>query len=192
MARAAWKLVGYQLIAMFIYVIMILVVMMIFADNEGYVYPWNEMYATLLTEIVVLALAYKPLWDIGDEHAGSLQMAHTRGTKYSGLQIGLLGVSPIIVAWFFDTLLGIFSLNFSLLTSILGYMLYPWEPYFNVCKLYLGATAWYMPFVYIPAIVPIPILCHIAYTNGVKGVTLKKTIRNYQKKRAAKASAQKS
>lgn len=192
MGRMACKLVGYQLIAMFIYVIMALVVLMIFADEEGYVYPWNELYATLLTEIVVLILVYKPLWALGDEHAGSLLMTHTRGTKYSGLLVGLFGVSPIIVAWFFDTLLGIFSLNFSLLTSILGYMLYPWEPYFNICKLYLDANAWYMPLIYIPAIVPIPILCHIAYTNGVKGITLKKTIRNYRKQRAAKASAKKS
>ena len=191
MARMAWKLVGYQLVAMFIYVIMTLVVMVIFADEDGYVYPWNEVYATLLTEIVVLTMAYKPLWMLGDDHAGSLKMAHTRGTKYSGLQVGLFAVSPIIVAWFFDLLLGIFSLNFSLFTSILGYMLYPWEPYFNICKLYMDISAWYMPLIYVPTILPIPILCHIAYTNGVKGVTLKKTIRNYQAKRAAKASAQK-
>ena len=176
MARMAWKLVGYQLVAMFIYVIMTLVVMVIFADEDGYVYPWNEVYATLLTEIVVLTMAYKPLWMLGDDHAGSLKMAHTRGTKYSGLQVGLLAI---------------FSLNFSLFTSILGYMLYPWEPYFNICKLYMDISAWYMPLIYVPTILPMPILCHIAYTNGVKGVTLKKTIRNYQAKRAAKASAQK-
>jgi len=192
MARMVCKLIGYQLLAMLIYVVMTLLVMMIFADKEGYINPWNEVFATIFTEAVVLIIAYKPLWNLGEEHAGSLQMRYTRGTKYSGLQMGLLAVSPIIVAWFFDMLLGFFSLNASIFNSILGYMLYPWEPYFNVCKLYLDATAWYMPFFYIPAIIPLPILCHVAYTNGIKGWTVHKALRNLESKRAAKASAKKS
>lgn len=191
MARAAVKLIGNQLLAMLIYVVMILVVMVLFADEDGYVYPWNEMFATLFTLLVVLGISYQPIWLLGEEHAASLHMHHVRGTEWSGLQIGLLAVSPIIVAWFFDTLLGIFSINAPIFNTILAYMLYPWEPYFNVCKLYMDTEAWYMPLIYLPAIVPIPLFCHWAYRNGCKGITFKSLKRAYQKKReAAKATKQ--
>ena len=177
MAHTVWKVITFQLVAMLVYVVMILVVMMIFADDEGYVYPWNEMFATLFTEIVVLILAYKPLWLLGEEHAGSLQMRTVRGSSYSGLIIGLWSVSPIILAWFINLTLGIFSASTTVFNSILGYLLYPWEPYFRVCRLYIDSSAWYMPFTYIPAIIPIPTLCHIAYRNGMNGVTLKRMLR---------------
>ena len=177
----ALRILGFQIASIITYFIMVMVVTMVFSDKEANVETPYMLIATLITQTSVLVLAYKPVWLLGEDHAADLIIGKTKRHPFAGLLVGLCAVSPMILAWLMNLLLVFFSFNFNFFSTVLGYLLYSWEPYFTLCYTYLPANAWYAPLIYLPALLPIPLLCQLAYWNGMRGVTWRKKVREYRR-----------
>ena len=186
MLLLAVKILGLQIASIITYFFIVMLVTMFFSDKEANVEAPYMLIATVITQASVLLLIYKPLWGLGEEHATDLIIGRTKRRPYAGLAVGLYAISPIILAWAVNLLLNFFTFNFSFFSTVLGYLLYSWEPYFDLCYIYLPDGAWYTPFIYLPAMLPIPALCHIAYRNGLHGITLREKIKAYRKAKTVK------
>ena len=178
--RLAGRVLCTQLASILTYFVLVLVVMSFWDDPSKDMTP-IYLLATAGSQISVLCLIYKPIWLLGEDHATDLRIGKTRRCPAAGLIIGLCGVSPAIIAWLANLILSFSHSSSSIADSVLGYMLYVWAPYFNM----IPHGAWYSPLLFLPALVPVPILSHIAFYRGMRGLTLKKSIQEWKQRKTS-------
>ena len=186
----AIKVLGFQLFSIILYVIPVMLVTGFAGDEQGSFELYWQLVASVLTQIVACVLIYKPLWIAGEDHAADLRTGHDRIYPLTGLWIGLGAMSPFIISWVFYFLQCAFHFRASFFENILYYGIYAWAVLPDVLVTYhiienavLRALCW------LPILAIIPLECHIAFTRGLKGLTLKRTIRTRREEKRAIARA---
>lgn len=171
--RLAGRVFCTQIASVLTYVVMMLVVMTLFDHTEEKAMSPVYLIATFVTQFSVLLILYQPLWLFGEDHATDLKIGKIRPLPVAGLLIGAIGISPAILAWLCMWIFALLGIQSSVVNDILGYMLYAWAPYFEL----IPHNGWYASLFYLPAILPVPLTCQIAFYRGLHGKNLKKTIR---------------
>lgn len=179
--RLAGRVFCTQLVSILTYAVMVLVVMTLLDRTKEKAMSPIYLVATLVAQVSVLVVLYRPLWLFGEDHATDLKIGKVRRLPYAGLLIGAIGISPAILAWLGSCVLALLGTQSSLFDEILGYMLYAWAPYFEC----IPHNGWYASLFYLPAIVPVPLVCQIAFWRGLHGKDWVKTIRERRRRSSA-------
>lgn len=172
----AIKVLGFQLFSIILYVIPVMLVTGFAGDEQGSFELYWELVASVITQLIVCVLIYKPLWLAGEDHAADLRTGHERLYPLTGLWIGLGAMSPFLIGWFFYFIQCVFRVNLDLFEKVLFYGLYAWAVLPDVLSTYqIIESVVLRSFCWLPILAIIPLECHIAFTRGLKGLTVKRS-----------------
>jgi hypothetical protein len=170
MFRTAMGMLWLQIISFLFYFLFALVVTIIFGDENGDTTPYQQLIATLATLLLTDYLSYQRTWDLGDDYNTRLTLSHAVYRKYYGLLVGFIAMAPATICWLLNLLFYAIRGSSTGFGTITGYLLFAWDPYFQIIRSHVTKGSWLVNFFYIPVLFQLPIVCHFAFNNGMRGI----------------------
>lgn len=147
-----------------------------FFKNDTFV---EQLFLSMVTEVIICYMAYKKAWAVGDFHAGEVLVGSAKLKKRYGVILGVLMIAPIWICSLLSSIFNIFKLDIGIFDTILNLFTFRWSNVVGFIAGWTNNSPIVLIIIYFVACLPIIATSMYGFKNGFLGVYQDIKIKKY-------------